>query len=711
MCVTQMDGGESDDSSVTGGQTLDARSVVETATVASTHKSGNESAPTRSYQQDPAQSSIMSAILGATVSRDQMLGMPRLLYMSCRNVVLTLFMLCVGIMNLTETIENDLPEPAKTGLLFIRLLVKSVSDLCKEEDVERLLINNLALKFRTKIIRYERQQAIARLRNTGDLPDLDEAESMTTKPGSHASVGIGLAVDEVRFPVESKIFTAFICSLLSHSVSCLRRVSFVLRLLFFGKVLRIEAEAARQAILDREEEDDDDDEDVNNKPGSAFTHAKRGIVQAPSSSTTLSYVVKEVNRGDVRAWWDEIEALICDELQLHFKERAVENITDQRTKASVTRANQSKTKAADPDEDAEADDDGISSQPIVSPTARLAAPLYKKVVDHFDSVSQLLVEEGWYQAPRSSRVPANESPVKPSSNSAQSSVPFASKAAPTGSGMTILQRMAQEKELNPIEECYRSPLLDYLDGFVESELLPITQSYVNSEMRELQTNPALFNYDLQVKDQSKAGKGTTKQATPNKNLTVFLNQTITMNSASLSVAKASQLCYNYWYELPRHQTMVSVILDRLVRGFVGSAREEIENIGWKSLSFEDKYKTSALVMLQKDPLFAMYRKKLYRGRLTLDAYISNKLKLNRKMASEKENMPAAQARRLSLTSISKDLENAMDFSMWGVLFGHIGGNGGNYPVTKERLVRDFSGLGTMASVSLGCDWLSYELIK
>jgi hypothetical protein len=68
--------------------------------------------------------------------------------------------------------------------------------------------------------------------------------------------------------------------------------------------------------------------------------------------------------------------------------------------------------------------------------------------------------------------------------------------------------------------------------------------------------------------------------------------------------------------------MVATILDRLIRGFASSAREELEALTWKLLANDDVYKKNVSIGLKRDPLFVNYRQNLYNGYNSVDDMVN-----------------------------------------------------------------------------------------
>jgi len=677
-----------------------------------------------------------------------------------------------SLLGLSEVFESGVTEPAKTGLLFVRLLVRAISDLHKEDDFERLLFDNLAGRFRARVVRRERQIAAAKLRA---ILAVDAKKTTTQKNGSNVVESaedegdgvtsyLSLAHDKVAL-ANMRVFSGYVASLLRHSVSSLRRTSYILKLLHLSREWRQYVETQKQEEEEEAEEEELDEEadSQDNLPEGDNYAVGEGVVSKSATSlrarratrtlVSFSYSLQDHNRTSVRAWWTELEEEICRELKTHLKEADVEEISDAKFKRSnaVTTA-------------LEVVEGGVMEPPIVTPTAKLATPLYKYVTSHHDTVSKLLLAENYYGVSNGRDSRGSSRDVL---NSGSGSNALISMNELRSTGMTVLQHLAAEQKKS--KSAYPAVLLSFLDSFVEADLLPIAQSYANSEMREIQLNPLLFNHSLHTKAKVKPGHSSTTTSSSSQhmleqhtNSVTFLAQPIILNSATLKCSRASQLLFGYWLELARHREMVATILDRLVRGFVACSKEERDNVTWKSLGSEDKFRGPTVLALSQDSLLAAYRRKLYRGKASLDELMTSKLKslqkssnsssiqhqqqyvatsgvlhelskdaqeeelIERNMQSVTQMVTQTARRRQSKSSVSSDPHRersatiasqtsnkaggAEQLVVWASLFGSIGTTV-NYPVTREKTVREFAQLETVASILTGCDWLSFELYK
>jgi hypothetical protein len=153
-----------------------------------------------------------------------------------------------------------------------------------------------------------------------------------------------------------------------------------------------------------------------------------------------------------------------------------------------------------------------------------------------------------------------------------------------------------------------SSVLTYVHAFIEEELIPVIQSSVNSDMQEVQTNPQHFALPTE-----RGNNQTSSRSKIEEN---------PLSWATLCCARSAKPLFTYWLQLPQHRDMVVTILDRLIRGFASSAREELDALTWKLLANDDTYKKNASTGLKRDPFFVSYRQNLYNGYNSVDDMVN-----------------------------------------------------------------------------------------
>jgi hypothetical protein len=145
-----------------------------------------------------------------------------------------------------------------------RLLIRAVGLLKYEEDVEVLLLENIGIKFKNAI-RQIRKNSINKLKKTilNNKKNTDDIES-----------------------IEMKLFSEYVLKLLSCSMEILKKLLYILRLLFTSRKIRL------------------------------------------NENIYSGYIIKENNKKAIIQIWKELEILIIVELKMHFIENDVLDISD-----------------------------------------------------------------------------------------------------------------------------------------------------------------------------------------------------------------------------------------------------------------------------------------------------------------------------------------------------------------------------------------------
>jgi len=547
------------------------------------------------------------------------------------------------LLELDEDIEQALVDPTspESSSIFIRLLIRAVGGLSFEDDVERMLLDNAASRF-TVVVKRLREHALLRkakkLRGTGD-----------------------------EYTMISKLFTAYISSLLDAAILILRRLLYVLRLL---------------SVMRR-------------------TRTKEG--------NPLEYEWKDFNRRLVLELWEDIESAIVFELKIHFVEKSVEDITDSSIAAmgaSMASAGTTEIRGLSADDADEKDDTGEDPTPIFPPSARLVAPIYKKIVTFGAVVDAIMVSEGVHN-------------------------PKAHISANQGKGISVMEALAAA---GTHDKPFESKVLANVQIYLEDELMPLVQLTVNGELRELQLNNHLFSHSLaQAAGGSGGGRGGSSR----------LDADVPICQAALSCYRAAYPLYSYWLQLPQHCDMVVTILERLVRGYASSAREELDAISWKLMAAEDRYKTKVLAAMKKDPLFIDYKIQVYDGKASIDELIAGRDRPDGggviaggggvRGSSVLDNSQARNRRSSSAGLdgtplnfyFSSSPSNALELEAWGKLWevglvsypttSNEGGAGGKKEASggesSDKILKDFMAVGTISSIVHGSDWLAYQMCK
>lgn len=225
-------------------------------------------------------------------------------------------------------------------------------------------------------------------------------------------------------------------------------------------------------------------------------------------------------------------------------------------------------------------------------------------------------------------------------------------------------------------------------SILDNSLMPLIQSEVNSEMQELQMDNTLFS-------SRSSHSGPTRMSSGDDS-----DDHSKICEAAQRCARVVNPLFYHWFELPQHQDMVLTILDRVVRGFISTAKEEVEALSWQFVSAEKRHQSAILGGLQKDPLLTAYRHQLYEGKSTVEELLDRQQHLT----STSSSTHLSPSRGLSLQlSRSNDSNIAVDneFGTWGKIWDIQN----THTALGDKVVTDFSKLNTLASISYGCDWL------
>ncbi len=446
-------------------------------------------------------------------------------------------------------------------------------------------------------------------------------EKATFRRSTEISANPVLETDPDAFMLlESQLFADHIKALLDSATIALRRLLYVIRILNTWKKLK-------------------------------------------SGETNITYIIKETTRKAALAFWLDIEDAIVGELQVHFVEKAVQAISDYPVNGSVPL----EEKQQKPSDWLDAETTEKSAHSIFSPSARLAAPVYKVILAFDDAVRKILVEEGIEEP-----VVAQAPPIQ----LLPSSIP---------KGMSILESMRlQEEAQGPKVNTQKriSRVLGAVQDVLEGELVPVVQSSVNHSMREIQTNSELYFSKLDNIQPA------------------YIQNGIPLCYAAQLCVQAARPLFKFWLQLPAHRDMIVTVLDRLIRGFASSAKDELENLTYRYMAVQPAHKEAIVSALRRDPLHAAYRYHVY-----------GKGSIEQLLGLETES---ADVKPLSLIVDDVDgdgkpkRDNALELGTWGQLWD-LGAT--NYPMTSESFCTNYDVSTTASSILYACDWLSKEMCK
>jgi hypothetical protein len=140
------------------------------------------------------------------------------------------------------------------------------------------------------------------------------------------------------------------------------------------------------------------------------------------------------------------------------------------------------------------------------------------------------------------------------------------------------------------------PLLHYMQHFLESEFIPLIQSTVNQEIREMAVN-------VESSFQHRKGLDT---------------DTVAPCIAANRTALVAESLLVYYQELFQHREMVIVVLDRLIRGFISAAKDFMETILFSWAFLGGLQLKTAISSVKADPLVVGFKNSFYGGKQTLE---------------------------------------------------------------------------------------------
>ncbi len=479
--------------------------------------------------------------------------------------------------DLDEALEASLVDPSTNGSVFIRLLVKTVSVLGCEEDVERLLLENISKRFRSISILRLKDFAVAKLQAALNQAGDDRREEEDAQNNT----------DNVDMSVHTKLFAEFVASLLDASLLALHRLLYILKLLGIIKMQRTLGLAGSE-------------------PSQQVSYAQQ--MQEVESRA------KDQNKRLLLSLWAEIEEAIVGEIRIHLVEQDVENITDH--DASHGLAQTQRYQGGNQDEDDDEDNEGgtKSSGLIFRPTARHASALYKKVVGYSTAINRMLKENGL------SLDEVNGSALKSAEMAThQRTIAVLGSRPPTS--LTIMETMNLAAAVAAVQSTAASKenkVLEFVERFLEEELIPVIQSTANHDMHEIQLNSQHFTIPTDTQ-----GDGVNNRHRPQNT-----SQDVVLCYAAELCHRTSQPLFDYWLQLTQHRNMVSSVLENVIRGFASAARDEFENLTYGLLSQQQGgagrdsgMKGSVISGTVRDPLFAIYRAKVC-GKATFEELVS-----------------------------------------------------------------------------------------
>ena len=516
------------------------------------------------------------------------------------------------LLNLDEEGEAALEDRSSQEglLLFLRYLVRAVGELQYEQDAERMVLDSAKSRY-AEIVRHLRKQSVQK--RTKKLEEVF----------GHAEHD-----PEQSRLLEMDLFTEYICSLLDFSSKMLVRLLYVLRLLSVMRKLRTRDE------------------------------------------NPYVYVLQQANRDAVLDLWSHIEMCITSELQMHFVEQAIEDISD-----TVRLSEQYMSGGAVHES---------FDEPVVSP--RKGAGLNKRSSSSVDDNTAIFTSSSQFAAPV-------YLPVVRFSN-------------------FVRHVLLTEGVIETSKSSCCQAVMEILREFLGSDLIPLIQLTVNSSLREIQMNNIHF----------------TVSSVASGNEPLVWHNGILLEARNSALCVAARICagaatplFKYWLQLPQHHVMVLTILERLIIGFISAAKDEMEGCSWSLIGYEDLYRKNMVQFVRENVLFMRYRSISYGDNMSFidksDIGIVSSIssgKLNDSVEIEVD--------RRSKKSITLADDNATctkkEMLMWAPMWILNPADNKVYPTFKvddkgkemgDRMIKDFTCVRTTAAIVRGCDWLANEI--
>lgn len=388
----------------------------------------------------------------------------------------------------------------------------------------------------------------------------------------------------------------------------------------------------------------------------ALSKDMRSTSSATSSSPSMQ------SRKAVLELWNDLEDLVIRELRVHFLEEDIEKISD---RPQLPAASSAKGSALDEEDERRRAEGRL----VFRPSAGHSALVFKRAVAYALRCGRLLKDHAL--------LPADDSHAHAHRGSTG-----------MGMGMTVLDSMSANAA-HPLGGVGTgNKVLGMLQLFLESELVPVIQSAANGSMRDLALNPEAFYT-------SSSTSSTSSGVLP-------LESWPLTSSSSACVWPVAESLFRYWLLLfhPPHRAMVSVVLDRLLRGYASSAREALGGLAFSYLSCASK---EVLRCLRADPLYAAYRARVAGGR-------GRGAALEEAIAGACEHplggdLPAVDERGLQAAYL-KEISG-----LWGPGTGYWELTAAAYPVTAALALKPSASLSALAALAYACDWLLHRTVS
>jgi hypothetical protein len=446
----------------------------------------------------------------------------------------------LSLQDIDENVESSLLDPSSSGIVFMKLLVKTIGGLRCEEDVERLLHETIFNGFSQVILPKIRNAAQANLaRHLSHLSssshhhkNISVSSPLPSSPLSSSSS----TDNDSLLKLHGRLFHRYVSCLLDALFTVFHRSIYVYKLLAVSKL---------------------------GGGISSYGDGRGGNNEISNTVVLLPLDYQKKIVSILSALLSQMEECVIDEMEIHLVEIDVQNISDQ-----LPASSSSSRKYYQNNEDEEEDlrggrirgaADGNNAKGTRFSTDRLiyapsiwhASGLYSKIFKFNIKVTKLLYDS------------FDESMILSSLSSLPSPSP-----SPSHSASSI--------------DSFQSTLLSFIKRQIEQELIPVVQSWVFKELRDLEERGlySVTNDTIAVRQAQQLLAA--QQAGHNEKRNNDSNSS-KKASASFPIIAVTSICQTLlklWNQLFNHRDFIGVVYDRLLKTVYSMIKEAQESLSF-----------------------------------------------------------------------------------------------------------------------------------
>ena len=193
---------------------------------------------------------------------------------------------------------------------------------------------------------------------------------------------------------------------------------------------------------------------------------------------------------------------------------------------------------------------------------------------------------------------------------------------------------------------------------------------------------------------------------------------VSLCSAAQICANAAKPLFKYWLQLPQNNDMILTILERLIIGFIGTVKEEVDNVSWALLGYQDQNKKKIVQYLRENGLFLKYRRWAYGD--NVHVVDKSDIGIVAQSSSSSSNIIKNDTitRGRSNTNGDDSTCARKEVLLWSTYSVLRPNNGVIYPtyivddkgkVSGDKMIKNFDNVRTLGSIIRGCDWLANKI--